>query len=194
MDACWSLSAHALDGEDEGDVAHVIERARARAREGAAPKRLASVVLVLLVGIPTLAVFGAAAVQVGELVYARSGIPWGDPSFALACVVQAVVCVPVLVTLHVLREAVRRHELHQALARLVADAVPPTVALGFLRFTQLRWNMRRFVDVVLSGAAMLPVAGMLFVPLAGIRARGALAVHEENERLIPKRSAPSPVK
>ncbi len=111
-----------------------------------------------------------------------------------ACLLQAVACIPVLVALHVLREAVRRHELHQALARLVAEAVPPLAAHEFLRYTQLRWNVRRFLDVAVSCTVLVPVAGMLFVPLAGIRMRGALALHEENELLLPRRSVPLPVK
>jgi hypothetical protein len=191
LDACWSFGAHARDGE-VGDAARAIERARARASEGAT--RILAIFAVLAILLPVLGLWGLSAVQVGGIALARGAVPWDDPTLAFACVLQAVVCIPVLVALHVFREAVRRHELHQALARLVAEAVPPLAANEFLRFTQLIWNVRRFLDVAVSCAALVPVLGMLFVPLAGIRMRGALALHEENELLLPRRSARVPVK
>jgi hypothetical protein len=194
LDALSAFAQHAREGDDAEEPARQIERARARATRADPARRVALVLATLVLLLPAVVLWGVAANSVVSTLTAPSGARWDDGALALAAGLQGLVWLPVFLTLHVFRESVRRHEIEQSFARLVADAVPPLVASEFLTLVARRWNARRFVDVVVSVAALVPVAGMVFVPLAGVRTRGALALHEENERLLPRRSTPAPVK
>ncbi len=84
--------------------------------------------------------------------------------------------------LHSFREAVRRHELDQLYVRLVGDAVSPEKTREIADKVQKAWRQRRGEDILVSlfGLALTPVFMLIFVAL---RARGALALHEEHEEL-----------
>lgn len=86
--------------------------------------------------------------------------------------------------LHVFREAVRRHEFEQFYAKLVGDAVSPLEIQRISDLRQKAWSERRSEDVwtsIIGGAFFGPI---LLLPYVAVRARGALALHAEHEKLL----------
>jgi hypothetical protein len=188
IDAASAFARHASEGDDRGDVHLGIERARTRAGMERSGRRVLAVLGGLVVLSPLLVAWGGGALSVAGSFFSPAWHVADDPALLPTFALQVVLWLPAFVCLHVYREAVRRHELQQSFARLVADAVPPLVAVDYLRFMSGRWNRRRAADVLLTLGGLVPVVGIFFLPFAGIRTRGALTEHEDNESLLPRRS------
>jgi hypothetical protein len=88
--------------------------------------------------------------------------------------------------LHLFRETVQRHDRGQAFLRLVADAPGAASTKKFVRRATRAWTIRRAVDTALSLAALAPWVGLATIPLAAIRAFGALRLHERHEASAPR--------
>jgi hypothetical protein len=111
----------------------------------------------------------------------------GDRSYLEGAVLAQTVAMFALVAyLHAFRETVRRHEYHQFFVRLVSEAVSPHKTKELMRVGRAAWNHRRAIDSIFSLLAFVPLVGLLVLPVIGVRTRGALFLHEEQEELFPK--------
>jgi hypothetical protein len=117
-------------------------------------------------------------------------IGWGQTGdrqlLADAVMAQGVGMLAFVAYLHGFRETVRRHEYHQFFVRLVSEAVSPHKSKEVMAMGRKAWNHRRAVDAIFSLLAFVPLVGLLLLPVLGVRTRGALSLHEEQEEIFPK--------
>lgn len=167
------------------DVRSGIEATRARAHTagpGYAGARLA------LLALPAA---GALALAIGLTAAGYLGLPnlGVRPGLArdLAYLLQLVAWLLGFLVLHLHRELVARHERHQVTAELVANALPPAPSLAFVTSLRASWAKRRLLDLLLMATGLVPVFGLLALPVAALRQRGALGLHEDHEQALANR-------
>ncbi|MBX3469949.1 MAG: hypothetical protein KF878_23990 [Planctomycetes bacterium] len=96
--------------------------------------------------------------------------------------------------MHAAREAVRSHERRQLFLRLVGGAVPKERVEKLVARFAGDWTKRRALDLLLTLLSLIPLVGLLLVPLIAARYSGSLALHERHEQdldeVAPRRERP----
>jgi hypothetical protein len=187
VEALLAFGSHARAGDDHGSVLLRVERAR-RASEASTGAGVVLMVGAFLILAPIVGVFAYSAWSLIEAAIVLGRSPFERPDFSGVYGFQLTLWAPTFTLLHVFREAVRRHELEQTFARLVGDALPPLAVSAYVELTARGWSWRRLADLLLTVAGLIPFAGVLALAVAGVRVRGALALHEEDELLFPRKN------
>jgi hypothetical protein len=144
------------------DVARKIEEASTRAL--AVPGWVGALTIFSALGAAAALVFG---------IFLQLEEPRGIPPGAVL-LIQGILWTLSFIAANAIREGVKSHEHYQLYAKLVSAAVAPDAVKSDLQARREAWRSRRNKDILVSALGAVPFAGVFFLPLLALRARGAL--------------------